>query len=110
MTSRTYLRPTAFVDAPFGLDGRVARLAGGMQFFAAVEIIGDGGIELVPIADFEARLPDLGDEAAAAWANIIAPRPPLRLGERVIRLDQPQVAGIVNLTRDSFSGDGLAAD
>jgi dihydropteroate synthase len=35
----TYLRPTAFVDAPFGLDGQVARLAGGLLWFSAVEWI-----------------------------------------------------------------------
>jgi dihydropteroate synthase len=110
MTAKIYLRPTAFIDAPFGLDGRVARLAGGMQFFAAVEILRDGGSELWPVEGFEARLADLGEPAASAWANIIAPRPPLNLGQRVIRLDQPQVAGIVNVTPDSFSGDGRAAD
>jgi dihydropteroate synthase len=31
----------------------------------------------------------------------------LRLGERVVRLDQPQVMGIVNATPDSFSDGGL---
>jgi len=28
---RTLLRPTAFVDSPFGPDGKVARLAGGVS-------------------------------------------------------------------------------
>ena len=28
--SRTLIRPTGFVDAPFGHDGKVARLAGGL--------------------------------------------------------------------------------
>ena len=36
---RTLLRPTAFVDSPFGHDGKVARLAGGLNWFAAVELI-----------------------------------------------------------------------
>ena len=36
---RTLLRPAAFVDPPFGHDGKVARLAGGMNWFAAVELI-----------------------------------------------------------------------
>ncbi|HEY5713034.1 MAG TPA: dihydropteroate synthase [Allosphingosinicella sp.] len=110
MASKTYLRPTAFVDAPFGLDGRVARLAGGMQFFSAVDVISEAGAELVPVEEFEARLPHLGEEAEAAWAAIQASRAPLTLGERVIRLDQAQVVGIVNVTPDSFSGDGVAAD
>ena len=34
-----YIRPTAFVDAPFGHDGKVARLAGGLNWFGAVELI-----------------------------------------------------------------------
>ena len=36
---RTLLRPTAFVDSPFGHDGTVARLAGGLAWFAAVELL-----------------------------------------------------------------------
>ena len=111
MTSRIYLRPTAFVDAPFGLDGQVARLAGGMLFFSAVEAIrfedGRRTIELIAVNDIEAVLPSLGDAAQTAWRNLLAPRPALRLGERVIRLDQPQIMGIVNTTPDSFSDGGL---
>ena len=38
---RTLIRPTAFVDSPFGHDGKVARLAGGLNWFAAVELIAD---------------------------------------------------------------------
>ena len=37
MTTRTFLRPTAFVDSPFGHDGKVERLAGGLCWFSAVE-------------------------------------------------------------------------
>src|SRR5687768_14307390 len=110
MADRIYLRPAAFVDAPFGLDGRVARLAGGLSWFSAVELIGDGGTELVPVDALEARLAGLGDAAQAAWASLIAPRPPLLLGERVIRFDQPQVVGILNVTPDSFSDGGRFAD
>jgi dihydropteroate synthase len=36
---RTLIRPTAFVDSPFGHDGKVARLAGGLNWFAAVELL-----------------------------------------------------------------------
>jgi dihydropteroate synthase len=111
MPSRTYLRPTAFVDAPFGLDGRVARLAGGMLWFSAVEIIrSDGGRierELVPVESIEERL---DGEAARTWARLTGARAPLALGERIVRLDQPQVMGIVNVTPDSFSDGGRFAD
>jgi dihydropteroate synthase len=122
MTQRHYLRPTAFVDAPFGLDGKVERLAGGMLWFAAVEIAATEGYrtvstELVPVERIGEALERLGPGAQAAWRNIVAPRSPLALGERQVRLDQPQVVGILNLTPDSFSDggrfdgdDGNAAD
>jgi dihydropteroate synthase len=104
MTMRTYLRPTAFVDAPFGLDGKVARLAGGMSWFSAVEILRDGGPELVPVESIEAAL---DDETRIAWHNLTTPRPPLVVGARTIRMDQPQVVGILNVTPDSFSDGGV---
>jgi dihydropteroate synthase len=115
MSLRHYLRPTAFVDAPFGLDGRVARLAGGLAWFSAVEVTTTDGaavrsVELVPVERAEARAAELGPGAEAAWRNLLAPRAPLRLRERVVRLDQPQVAGIVNATPDSFSDGGRFAD
>ncbi|HYW16396.1 MAG TPA: dihydropteroate synthase [Allosphingosinicella sp.] len=110
MTLRHYLRPTAFVDAPFGHDGKVARLAGGMLWFAAVErVTMDGNrrisSELVPVERVEALLA-LGETAEQAWGNLTSPRPPLRLRERLVRLDQPQVVGILNVTPDSFSDGG----
>src|SRR5437763_11585721 len=109
---RALLRPTGFVDSPFGHDRKVARLAGGMCCFAAVELIAVEGrsrvsTELVPIESIETRL---DDDMAAQWRALIAPRPPLMLGERTIRLDQPQVMGIVNATPDSFSDGGQFAD
>jgi len=107
---KVYLRPTGFVGAPFGHDGKVARLAGGLQWFCAVEIVREDGDELVPVAALEALLPDLGDGAREAWENLIAVRPPLTLGERVIRLDQPQAVGILNVTPDSFSDGGRFDD
>src|SRR4051812_41750335 len=111
MTLRHYLRPTAFVDAPFGLDGRVARLAGGMLWFAAVEHVAMEGnrrisAELVPVERIGEEVAGLGAQAEQAWRNLTSARAPLRLGERVVRLDQPQVAGILNVTPDSFSDGG----
>ncbi len=104
----TLLRPTGFVDSPFGHDGKVARLAGGLNWFASVELIHDDGArELVPVEGVESRF---DDRMAAAWANLTAARAPLQLGQRTIRLDQPQVMGIVNATPDSFSDGGQFAD
>ena len=34
MPAKTYLRPVQFVDTPVGRDGEVARLAGGLCWFA----------------------------------------------------------------------------
>ncbi|WP_118857441.1 dihydropteroate synthase [Sphingomonas mesophila] len=106
--TRTLLRPTGFVDSPFGHDGKVARLAGGLAWFTSVELIHpDGTRELVPVADIERRF---DDSMARDWQRLIAPRPPLQLGTRTIRLDQPQVMAILNLTPDSFSDGGAFAD
>ena len=112
MSARTLLRPTGFVDAPFGHDGKVARLAGGRNWFASVELLTIDGhrrvaTELVPVEGIEARL---DDAMAADWARLTAPRAALQMGERTIRLDQPQVMGIVNVTPDSFSDSGQFAD
>jgi dihydropteroate synthase len=109
---RTLIRPTAFVDSPFGHDGKVARLAGGLNWFAMVEVIAIDGhkrvsTELVPVEGVECRF---DDDMAAQWAALTAPRAALQLGERTIRLDQPQVMGIINATPDSFSDGGQFAD
>lgn len=109
---RTLIRPTGFVDSPFGHDGKVARLAGGLNWFASVELITVEGhrrtsIELVPVEGIESRF---DKDMAAQWATLTATRPALQLGERTIRLDQPQVVGIINATPDSFSDGGQFAD
>jgi dihydropteroate synthase len=109
---RKLLRPTGFVDSPFGHDGKVARLAGGLNWFAQVELLAvDNGrrtaAELLPVDGVESRL---DDDLARQWAALTSPRPPLQLAERTIRLDQPQVMGIVNATPDSFSDGGQFAD
>ena len=111
MTFRTIIRPTGFVDSPFGHDGKVARLAGGLNWFAQVELITvreDGRVatELLPVDGIEDRF---DDAMAAQWAAITAPRSPLQLGERTILLDQPQVMAILNATPDSFSDGGQFA-
>ena len=105
---RILIRPTGFVDSPFGHDGKVARLAGGLAWFAAVELIGvEWGrrvsAELIPVEGIEKRF---DDDMAAQWKALTSARPPLQLGERTIRLDQPQVMGILNVTPDSFSDGG----
>jgi dihydropteroate synthase len=117
--ARLYLRPTAFIDAPFGYDGQAQRLAGGLVWFAAVELIARVGTRriaqaLVPIDG----LGDLRDGLRPAqqarfdtlWARLTAARPPLTLGTRTLRFDAPAVMGILNVTPDSFSDGGRLAD
>jgi dihydropteroate synthase len=109
---RTLLRPTGFVDSPFGHGGKVARLAGGLNWFVAVELIRVEGhcrvsTELVPVEGIDSRF---DDHMAAQWQGLTGPRPPLQLGARTVRLDQPQVMGIVNATPDSFSDGGQFKD
>ena len=102
-----HLRPVQFVDTPVTQpDGSVARIAGGMQWFAAYEVIENGQRRTVPVAD----VATLGDRAAQLHAAITAPRAALQLGERILRLDQPLVAGILNVTPDSFSDGGQHSD
>src|SRR5690348_6060632 len=99
---RTLLRPTGFVDSPFGHDGKVARLAGGLNWFSAVELIRVEGhrrtaTELLPVENIESRF---DDDMAGQWEALTSPRSALQLGERTVRLDQPQVMGIINATPD----------
>jgi dihydropteroate synthase len=113
MAERVYLRPTAFVDSPFGLDDRVARLAGSLVWFSAVEVARvDAAVStrLVSVEAMAEALDDLPPEARLSWARLTSPRPPLTVGERTIRFDQPQVVGILNVTPDSFSDGGCFAD
>ncbi|MFK3888221.1 dihydropteroate synthase [Sphingomonas sp. NPDC079357] len=102
-----HLRPTHFTDAPFAYpDGHVARLAGGLQWFAAYEVIESTTRRIVSVAD----IAQLGARAATLHARVTAPRTPWVLGERTLRFDQPQVAAILNVTPDSFSDGGAHVD
>jgi dihydropteroate synthase len=107
----TYLRPIAFIDTPVGFDGVAQRLAGGLVWFSAVEVIERGAPKrLVPITGIEQELDRLGEGAQLQWQRLTARRAPLRVGTRTIQVDQPQVMGIVNVTPDSFSDGGVHED
>src|SRR5439155_72476 len=98
--------------SPFGHDGKVARLAGGLKWFAAVELIGIEGhvrlsTELLAVDGIEDHF---DDALNAQWQAITAARTPLQLGERTIRLDQPQQMAVLNTTPDSLSDGGQYAD
>ena len=102
-----HLLPTQFVASPVHHpDGAVARLAGGLTWFAAYEVRDGATRRTVPVA----AVASLGERAQALHAAITAPRPPLKLGDRTLRFDQPHVAGILNVTPDSFSDGGTHAN
>ncbi len=108
--ARCYLRPVEFADSPIGRDGEVARLAGGLLWFAAYQLIAvANGRRVAQRTIPVAQLPDDARLRAIA-ARIAAPRAPLQLGERTLRFDQPQVMGILNVTPDSFSDGGRHVD
>jgi dihydropteroate synthase len=119
MPDKLYIQPLTFAPSPQAFAGDAVRLAGGMAYARefAVIIRRDGKIAERAVATAEriddvlAQLPDeLGPEAEAQWANLRLAHPPLKLGERTIRLDQPQIMGILNVTPDSFSDGGKFLD
>src|SRR3546814_14583999 len=74
---RVYLRPTGFIDAPFGHDGKALRLAGGLLWFSAIELIAAQGdkrilLELVPVERLEAALAELAAGPRASAASPLA--------------------------------------
>ncbi len=112
--ARLYLRPIWFAESPVGLDGRTARMGGGLIWFQGYEITARNGdtiqrdrVSVAEFGDWCAHLPEpLGQRATQLAANISAIRPPLALKDRMIRFDVPQVMGILNMTPDSFSDGG----
>ncbi|MCA1660907.1 MAG: dihydropteroate synthase [Novosphingobium sp.] len=119
MTRRLYLRPIAFADSPQSEEGDAIRLAGGMVYasrFALIvrengSVVSRERVAAGEIAAALARLPDdLAAQAREQWGNLRSVHPSLQCGPRTIRLDQPQVMGILNLTPDSFSDGGQFLD
>ena len=116
---RLYIQPLTTVSGPQAVEGDAVRLAGGMVYARefAVIVRREGVVvsrEVVTANGMEAalaRLPaELGAEAEMQWSNLCMAHPPMELGGRTIRLDQPQVMGILNVTPDSFSDGGAFMD
>ena len=116
--ARVYLRPTCFVDRPHELDDDCLRIADTMVWFAAwhVSLRDNGAVKsaVVPVSDLDgwiAAMPGrLADAATAQRAGVTRPRGNLQLGERTIRMNEPQLMGILNVTPDSFSDGGKHVD
>ena len=110
-----YLRPTGYVDSPQRHDGACARLAGTMLWFSQVEVTDkSAGRSLVSVYDWEAFVANLPGEKQSRYIQLYTrmseQRAALQMGQRTIRLDQPQVMGIINMTPDSFSDGGRNTD
>lgn len=110
-----YLRPVGFAASPQSEHGAAVRLAGGMVYAHRFAIIQRRGAEVVSrllvsadgVAEALGQLPDrLAAEGEAQWSALRFAHPSIQLGERTIRMDQPQVMGVLNVTPDSFSDGG----
>ncbi|MBS0482192.1 MAG: dihydropteroate synthase [Proteobacteria bacterium] len=115
MTATHYLRPIAFADSPQGEDGEALRLAGGLVYASRFALIErqDGKITArtrYALPELRAALPGLADPVREQFDNLQRVHAPLQCGERTIRLDQPQVMGILNMTPDSMSDGGAFLD
>jgi len=115
MADSVYIHPLTLVSGPQAVEGAAVRLGGSMAYareFALVLRDGRSVEERITgtrevIEGALARLSGaLADEGAAQWANLAKSHAPLQLGARTVRLDQPQVMGILNTTPDSFSDGG----
>jgi dihydropteroate synthase len=120
MTRSVYIRPIALADSPQSEDGETIRLAGGLVHASRFALIVRSGGEIVSrrrlsVPEMTAALADLPAAAQVQWEGLRRAHAPLDLalkggGARTIRLDQPQVVGILNVTPDSFSDGGQFLD
>ncbi|MBB3033290.1 dihydropteroate synthase [Alteriqipengyuania lutimaris] len=115
MSETVYIRPIGFAPGPQSEEGDAVRLGGGLVYASRFVVIYRRDGEVIErwrsspesIAQVLAELPNsVAAEAEAQWSNLRNAHPPLELGARTIRLDQPQVMGILNVTPDSFSDGG----
>lgn len=115
MTTTFYLRPIALADSPQSEEGDAVRLAGGMVYASRFALIAREGGRVVSrarysVPELRASLSGLPDAVAEQFDNLQRRHAPLQCGARTVRLDQPQVMGILNVTPDSFSDGGQFMD
>lgn len=119
MTSSVYLRPIALAESPQSEEGEAIRLGGSLAWASRFAIIMREGGKVVSRDRVNAaelpgaleRLPgELVAQAQAQLAGLSKQHAPIQCGQRTIRLDQPQVMGILNVTPDSFSDGGEFLD
>lgn len=114
-----YIRPIALAESPQSEEGEAIRLGGGLVYASRFAlIVREGGKVLsrqrLGVAELPraiSALPDaLAQEASIQWDNLRRVHAPMTCGARMIRLDQPQIMGILNVTPDSFSDGGRFLD
>lgn len=110
-----YLHPIANTVGPQSDEGHIIRLGGSMVYVDRFALVLRDNGKVVHRWTFGVRQADqmlqepgdsLTEEAQRQWHNLQKVHAPLELGERTIRLDQPQVMGVLNVTPDSFSDGG----
>lgn len=111
MTASVFIQPVATSLAPQAEDGATIRLGGSLVYasrFAAIVRDGAKVLErrVFGVREAMATLAPLGAQAERQWTNLAKQHQPLAMGERMVRLDQPQIMGILNVTPDSFSDGG----
>lgn len=110
-----YLAPLALAPSPQAEEGDAVRLAGGLVYASRFALIEREGGRITArrhfsVPELQAALPALPAAAQAQWDALRRVHPPLQCGTRTLRLDQPQVMGILNVTPDSFSDGGEFLD
>ncbi|HQV04049.1 MULTISPECIES: dihydropteroate synthase [unclassified Novosphingobium] len=115
MSSNCYLHPIALAGSPQSEEGEAIRLAGGLVYASRFALIERSGGKVTArrrfsVPELRAALSDLPDGVREQWDNLQRVHPPLQLGARTVRLDQPQAMGILNVTPDSFSDGGQFMD
>ena len=119
MATQVYIRPVSLVPGPQADAGEAVRLGGSMAWanrFALVlrdngatrsrQVLGAPAMR----AAIDALPGDLAEAAMTQWRDMARVHSPLACGARVLRLDQPQIMGILNVTPDSFSDGGTFLD
>ncbi|MGV3511728.1 MAG: dihydropteroate synthase [Novosphingobium sp.] len=117
--SAVYIRPIALCDSPQTEEGAAIRLGGGLVYASRFAVIVREGGKVTSrqrfgVADLPAAINSLPDAQAAVaaeqWDNLRRTHAPITCGQRILRLDQPVVMGILNVTPDSFSDGGKFLD
>ncbi|GGB66545.1 dihydropteroate synthase [Blastomonas aquatica] len=119
MSGKVYVRPVGLAESPQTFAGATIRLGSSLVWchLLAIETYDAGRLtarRIVPVDGFVDALETLPDDQAerarVQFANLSRQHAPLALGERMLRFDQPQVMGILNVTPDSFSDGGRFTD